>query len=164
MKDRSPDQAVISISLPKELLARIDARAASLNMPRSRYLTFLAKSDIERGGALVIAPTGTLDDPPEGADSAAEMARFLELAVPALAEYQGRKDSPGAGEGARLELPESLAENQFWLGFLDERDEILRLKWIESQKAGRDIGFKQAIQLWLKHRPGWRAAYAAAST
>ena len=56
-----------------------------------------------------------------------------------------------------------MAETQFWDDFLDERDEILTLKWIESEKAARDIGYERAIRLWLKHRPGWRAAHAAAA-
>ncbi|MBM3857956.1 MAG: DUF4032 domain-containing protein [Verrucomicrobia bacterium] len=32
--------------------------------------------------------------------------------------------------------------------FLEERDEILRHKWIESEKAGHDIGFEQALFDW----------------
>jgi hypothetical protein len=35
--------------------------------------------------------------------------------------------------------------------FLEEREEILKLKWIESEKAGKDIGFDRALYLWLKH-------------
>jgi hypothetical protein len=39
-----------------------------------------------------------------------------------------------------------------------EREEILRHKWIESEKAGRDIGFEQALVNWiLHHRANWRA-------
>jgi hypothetical protein len=41
--------------------------------------------------------------------------------------------------------------------FLAERDEILRHKWIESEKIGRDIGFEKALLDWiLKYRSGWR--------
>jgi hypothetical protein len=41
--------------------------------------------------------------------------------------------------------------------FLAERDEILRHKWIESEKAGRDIGFEQALVDWVRnHREAWR--------
>lgn len=41
--------------------------------------------------------------------------------------------------------------------FLAERDEILRHKWIESEKAGRDIGFEQALVDWIRnHREAWR--------
>jgi len=38
-----------------------------------------------------------------------------------------------------------------------ERDEILRHKWIESEKAGVDIGFEKALLSWLiNHRAAWR--------
>ncbi len=38
-----------------------------------------------------------------------------------------------------------------------ERDEILRHKWIESEKAGSDIGFERALLDWIrKHREKWR--------
>jgi len=41
--------------------------------------------------------------------------------------------------------------------FLAEREEILRHKWIESEKAGRDIGFERALLDWIvKFRSGWR--------
>jgi len=43
--------------------------------------------------------------------------------------------------------------------FLAEREEILRHKWIESEKAGRDIGFDAALIDWVsKHRSSWRTA------
>jgi hypothetical protein len=42
--------------------------------------------------------------------------------------------------------------------FLAERDEILRHKWIESEKVGRDIGFEKALLDWIiKYRSGWRS-------
>ena len=42
--------------------------------------------------------------------------------------------------------------------FLAERAEILRHKWIESEKAGHDIGFEKALLDWIvKHRAAWRA-------
>jgi hypothetical protein len=42
--------------------------------------------------------------------------------------------------------------------FLAERDEILKHKWIESQKVGYDIGFEKALLDWIvKHRSEWRA-------
>ena len=41
--------------------------------------------------------------------------------------------------------------------FLAERAEILKHKWIESEKAGRDIGFEKALLDWIvKHRSNWR--------
>lgn len=41
--------------------------------------------------------------------------------------------------------------------FLDERDEILRLKWLESEKRGYDIGPEQALIEWVtNHRDLWK--------
>ena len=41
--------------------------------------------------------------------------------------------------------------------FLAEREEILKHKWIESEKAGKDIGFEKALLDWIvKHRSSWR--------
>jgi hypothetical protein len=42
--------------------------------------------------------------------------------------------------------------------FLAEREEILKHKRIESEKAGKDIGFEKALLDWIvKHRSNWRA-------
>jgi hypothetical protein len=41
--------------------------------------------------------------------------------------------------------------------FLAERAEILKHKWIESEKAGKDIGFEKALLDWIvKYRSNWR--------
>jgi hypothetical protein len=41
--------------------------------------------------------------------------------------------------------------------FLAEREEILRHKWIESEKIGQDIGFERALLDWIvKYRSAWR--------
>jgi len=49
-------------------------------------------------------------------------------------------------------------ESLFYQEFLAERDEILRHKWFESQKAGHDIGFDHALLDWtFKFRSSWRA-------
>jgi hypothetical protein len=38
-----------------------------------------------------------------------------------------------------------------------EREEILRHKWFESEKVGRDIGYEMAQVDWrLKHYTQWR--------
>jgi len=43
--------------------------------------------------------------------------------------------------------------------FLSERDEILRHKWIESERVGHDIGFEKALLDWLiNHQADWRAS------
>ena len=37
-----------------------------------------------------------------------------------------------------------------------EKQEIDKLKWIESEKEGRDIGRHKAVFLWSRyHRKGW---------
>lgn len=40
------------------------------------------------------------------------------------------------------------------------KDEIYRHKWLESEKANKDIGFEQALTDWMeKHGTGWRTHY-----
>ena len=42
--------------------------------------------------------------------------------------------------------------------FLAEREEILRHKWLESEKAGHDIGFEKALLDWIvRFRSSWRS-------
>lgn len=37
------------------------------------------------------------------------------------------------------------------------REEILKHKWIESEKTQSDIGFESALLDWIKkHQEGWR--------
>ncbi len=56
-----------------------------------------------------------------------------------------------------LKGPEMLKKSALYREFLAERDEILRHKWIESEKAGHDIGFERALLDWiLNHRSRWR--------
>jgi hypothetical protein len=53
----------------------------------------------------------------------------------------------------------SLQQSSLYREFLAEKEEILKHKWIESEKAGRDIGFEAALVDWItKHRSGWRRA------
>jgi len=48
-------------------------------------------------------------------------------------------------------------ESALYKEFLAERAEILKHKWIESEKAGKDIGFEKALLDWIvKHRSNWR--------
>lgn len=60
--------------------------------------------------------------------------------------------NPQRGEGADL-----VKNSVLYKEFLAEREEILRHKWIESEKAGHDIGFERALLDWIvKYRSGWR--------
>lgn len=48
-------------------------------------------------------------------------------------------------------------ESSLYQRYLAERDEILRHKWLESEKEGHDIGFERALVDWvLNHRSKWR--------
>ena len=50
-----------------------------------------------------------------------------------------------------------LKNSSLYREFQAEREEILRHKWLESEKAGRDIGFETALTDWIvKHRSKWR--------
>ncbi|MCB1278579.1 hypothetical protein [Prosthecobacter sp.] len=41
--------------------------------------------------------------------------------------------------------------------FLAEQEEIQRLKWLASEREGRDIGFEFALNEWAQnHRAEWR--------
>ena len=55
------------------------------------------------------------------------------------------------------ESTELVKESLLYKEFLAEREEILRHKWIESEKAGHDIGFEKALLDWIvKYRSSWR--------
>ena len=61
-------------------------------------------------------------------------------------------------ESAAKERENMFQKSALYQEFLAEREEILRHKWIESEKVGHDIGFEKALLDWIvKHRAGWRA-------
>jgi hypothetical protein len=50
-------------------------------------------------------------------------------------------------------------QSSLYQEFLAEREEILKHKWLESERLGYDIGFERALLDWIrKHRESWRAA------
>ena len=50
-----------------------------------------------------------------------------------------------------------LESSALYKKFMEEREEILKHKWIESEKAGKDIGFEKALLSWVcNHRDKWR--------
>lgn len=52
---------------------------------------------------------------------------------------------------------ELLKNSTLYKEFQAEREEILKHKWIESEKVGYDIGFERALTDWIiKHRAKWR--------
>ncbi len=50
-----------------------------------------------------------------------------------------------------------LKNSTLYREFQAEREEILKHKWIESEKVGHDIGFEHALTDWIvRHRSKWR--------
>ena len=59
------------------------------------------------------------------------------------------------------EMNDLVKNSVLYKEFLAERDEILRHKWIESEKRGHDIGFEKALLDWIiKYRSAWRSERA----
>lgn len=59
----------------------------------------------------------------------------------------------------RPEAQFPVAHSIVYREFQAEKEEILRHKWIESEKAGYDIGFERALVDWVtRHRAAWRRA------
>ena len=155
VKPRSPQQTAISVSITKELLARIDARASELGLTRSRYLAVIAQIDIEKGGPLTIPTQGEVEPAPP-VNLTPEATEFLKLAVPILTQYQ---DSHG--QAPTPEVPRHIAETELWPFFLKQRDQILKDKWNSSCAAGYDIGMERALRNWLQRHPDHWATPAA---
>jgi len=50
-----------------------------------------------------------------------------------------------------------LESSALYKKFIEERNEILKHKWLESEKAGHDIGFEKALLDWVfNYREKWR--------
>ena len=63
---------------------------------------------------------------------------------------------PISSEPSNDENESLLKESALYKEFAAERAEILRHKWLESEKAGRDIGFEYAVLDWIvRFRSSW---------
>jgi len=59
-------------------------------------------------------------------------------------------------ESRRADSTELINDPVSYKEFLAERQEILRYRWNESEKAGYDIGFERALLDWtMKYRSAW---------
>jgi hypothetical protein len=77
-----------------------------------------------------------------------------------MREQQTRSTPAGVSNGNDLVRKSSLYRE-----FQAEREEILKHKWIESEKAGHDIGFEHALTDWIvKHRGKWRKSRQPSAT
>lgn len=70
------------------------------------------------------------------------------------------KDESKSSQVASKDSGQEFAErSSLYKEFLAEREEILKHKWLESEKRGEDIGFERALLDWIrKHRESWRKA------
>jgi hypothetical protein len=78
--------------------------------------------------------------------------------IAAVKMSQGARamESKDGGRGLNADFAE---RSSLYQEFLAEREEILRHKWLESEKLGYDIGFERALLDWIrKHRDKWRSA------
>lgn len=67
--------------------------------------------------------------------------------------------TPYSKEPVAQSSREFVKQSSLYQEFLAEREEILKHKWLESERLGYDIGFERALLDWIrKHREGWRAA------
>ena len=66
-------------------------------------------------------------------------------------------DALGIGVIYFMRVSGLLESSALYKKFIEERNEILKHKWIESEKAGHDIGFEKALLSWVcNHREKWR--------
>src|SRR5208283_5383455 len=105
----------------------------------------------------------------EGLPMLAQPARFhaespaRDFAPPAWSRPSSVEEVRACADGSGR-MPESKPSGEFakrsslYKEFLAEREEILRHKWLESERLGYDIGFDRAMTDWIrKHRESWRA-------
>jgi hypothetical protein len=63
----------------------------------------------------------------------------------------------GEMDSSQEEQSQFVKNSVLYKEFLAEREEIWKHKWIESEKAGADIGFEKALLDWIvKYRSSWR--------
>jgi hypothetical protein len=82
--------------------------------------------------------------------------------IPGVPSTTGVSPSDSASQGDSSPVPalsggDLVKDSLLYKEFVAERDEILRHKWLESEKAGHDIGFEKALLDWvLRYRAAWR--------
>ena len=78
-----------------------------------------------------------------------------------LPKYDQEHRGSAVGEDREMssDSKEMVMNSALYREFLAEREEILRHKWLESEKLGYDIGFERALLDWIvRHRSNWRKA------
>lgn len=53
-------------------------------------------------------------------------------------------------------MKEDFSDSSLFQKLSSESEEIKKLKWIESEKEKRDIGYSRALLIWIRnHRDNW---------
>ncbi len=98
----------------------------------------------------------TIQRAPFGKDAPPENLR-PEIAHLAFDDSAAFMEIPTSMSATTDDNPDLVKESLLYKEFLAEREEILRHKWIESEKAGHDVGFEKALLDWIvKHRSSWK--------
>jgi hypothetical protein len=75
--------------------------------------------------------------------------------------FQATMSSNSSDDSRNTDL---VKNSSLYREFQAEREEILKHKWIESERAGHDIGFERALTDWIiKHRSKWRKSRQSSS-
>lgn len=78
--------------------------------------------------------------------------------------YHKTKPSMSNHSAGTAGVSDVVRNSSLYREFQAEREEILRHKWLESEKLGYDIGFERALTDWIiKHRAKWRRSRHSAS-
>ena len=82
---------------------------------------------------------------------------YLRKGVDRIAFVLETRTTRMATSPPNAENSDLLKNSVLYKEFLAEREEILKHKWIESEKVGHDIGFEKALLDWIvKYRSAWR--------
>jgi hypothetical protein len=53
--------------------------------------------------------------------------------------------------------PDFFTSSSIYREFIEEREQVLKHKWLESEKKGFDVGYSAALIDWvMRHRTDWR--------
>ena len=78
--------------------------------------------------------------------------------------YHKTKPSMSNHPAGNAGVSDVVRNSSLYREFQAEREEILRHKWLESERLGYDIGFERALTDWIiKHRAKWRRSRHSAT-
>lgn len=136
----------ITVVIPAKTLQTVDERIKTLdsNVSRSQYFVLLAERDLRDRGPLLIFDK--LAQPEKPMELSPLDYTVMLFAIAEMMDYEmdleGRADIP--------KPPPNIRKLPVWQRLMKERNEILRYKWLESQKRGYDIGIEAAVRDFLQ--------------